>query len=196
MSANHNYIIVDQKGTVLWLRAVSACTPQVVLDACELVRDRMDPGEPVFIAESIEDPVTGKEQTFRLASPYLEAKRAGSDAPARIVEVWHRDEFPGMSIADHLSKEPLPHIDQSEYTKVTELLMGGDDAVEAALGAAYSLTQNIDYAWRPGEGCRSSSVGDVFVVRQGDTRQAWRVMAMGYDLVADFSASKPESNAS
>ena len=187
MSAHHNYVIVDGDNKTLWVRAVAACTPQVVLEALRLTRESVTPGNPCFVAESLEDSVTGKEVSFRLAQPYLEAKAAGSTAPGRVLEVWHVSDFASLSLEERFAKSAPAHLDRGQFTRVMEFLAGGEVPVERALSMAFELSQNIDHSWRPGEGARSTSVGDVIVVRQGDSTQAWRVMPFGFASVENFS---------
>ncbi len=84
-------------------------------------------------------------------------------------------------------------VDFSKYTHEADIgfdpadvvRIGPGDFETECLESAWRLTQNLDERWNPEHPCRSTMVGDVFVLTDTVTgvSSTWRVAAAGFDEV-------------
>ena len=108
-----------------------------------------------------------------------------------IVEVWlkTREALEAQSPSEwpYPSKDP---VDFSKYTHEADIGFDPADVMHAEPGnfetgcleSAFRLTQNIDENWNHEHPCRSTMVGDVFVLKDIHTgvSSTWRVAAVGF----------------
>lgn len=166
-------IIVDQKNDPIWLRSP---TYSLELAAQALKEFRLlKPNEPLTLIRSFADK-DGKEQHIEIINPWADAYLAWRDDsnrtlayPAKAaVELWH-EKVPMFGMGG--AKATL---DQAEFQRVADFIVAEPVATKAGtkgeicesrLDQVFAASQNIDCGWRPGRGCRSTSVGDVLVLK-------------------------------
>lgn len=115
----------------------------------------------------------------RIVLDQLGAAPASSDEV--LVDVWHARE---LSFIGYGADVPEA-IDRAQYVHVATFRAWLADS--KALEEAWMLSQNIDASWMPGSRVRSSSVGDVFVVRKlGQPGEPHRVAVVGFQPISAF----------
>lgn len=183
--------IVNDKNDTLWVRSA---TYAANLAAQALDEFRKVSYEPLTLLKSFTD-AHGVEKAVELmtvwADACLEATASGAPVPsAALVEIW-LDKAPMFGLgpqSDHLKPSAFEHV-ASIWVPMIE------DA-DVMLDKGFAASQNIDSAWKPSKPCRSSSVGDVFVLRRaGFSPCAFRVASIGFTPV-EFSENTPELVAS
>ncbi len=86
---------------------------------------------------------------------------------------------------DSLDERGLAQLREDQYDWVGDLDVRGYSTVKL-LNRAFERSQNAIYAWNPQRPCRSSRIGDVFVLREGDRVQAFAIMSVGFSPVRSF----------
>lgn len=111
-----------------------------------------------------------------------------------IVEVWlkTREALEAQSPAEWLHSMKGP-VDFSKFTHEADIGFDPADVMHAEPGtfesgcleSAFRLTQNIEENWNHEHPCRSSMIGDVFVLKDTNTgsTSTWRVGAVGFEEV-------------
>lgn len=170
--------IVNAENETLWTRA--ATCPRS--DAAKALSALEQPaGDDLELVKSFTD-VHGSERFIELMTPWARAalRCAASGQPepaAAVVEVWQaRQPMFGL---DGLK----PVYAKAEFEHCADILVPLDSRAESALDAAYAASQNIESHWRPGKPCRSTSVGDVLVLRTPDSQGAYVVANLGFEPV-------------
>lgn len=174
--------IVDTSNETLWVRSVNFALELAAVAMAELRRLTPANAGPLCLIKSFVDSA-GSEQFVEIMTPWadacLNATAKKLPAPEKaVVEVWHANTptfgFGGM-----------PEILQpSEYSACASILVPySATQPEHALNVAYAASQNIDSGWNPGKDCRSTSVGDVLVLRALGIRQAYVVATIGFKPV-------------
>lgn len=176
-----NYIITDSKNTTLWVRSRASCTPAQAYESLAVLRKQF-PMAGLHLLESEESSTTGKELAIRFVLPYAKAAAEGVVGPAAAVEVWHRTAGPSLDDYSAVPQASL-QLAQADYSKVAEVLCPAGNAYQLA----FELTQNLDGPWNPKAPTRSTSVGDVLVLRTMEgLLHAFCVSPIGWTHVADF----------
>jgi hypothetical protein len=173
--------IIDNENNTLWVRAATFSLEGAAQALAEL-RKVTATGNPRLIKSFVD--ADGCEQYVEILTPwadsYLRALEENRTAPDKaLVEIWidNHPKFGMGGIADKLQP--------ALFKKVAALLVGhikGDD--ESALESSFMATQNAACEWSPGEGIRSSSVGDVFVLNSPSGRTAYVVSSIGFKKVS------------
>jgi hypothetical protein len=172
--------IVNSRNDTLWVRSVTYTLNLAATALAEL--RKIGPSETLALIKSYVDG-TGKEQFVEIMTPWadacLKAEALGQCPPQRaVVEVWQEiaPMFGMGGISDVL--------DVATFVHCADILVPYvDGKQEDALNSAYALSQNIEESWRPGKSCRSTSVGDVLVLRAVNFHQAYAVEAVGFKIV-------------
>lgn len=179
----HQFAIVNEQGKTIWVRS-STSGPKVALDALKTLQTQYR-NERLHLIESIEDAHTGRELRQRLALPFVRAKVANPEERAVVVELWHRLSLFSPLDGDYFGTQAPERIAREEYTQAGEFLAPASNPLDSV----FAVSQNLDRPWRPGAPARSTSVGDLLVVKTrpvvgGD--EYWRVMSAGFGQVARF----------
>lgn len=193
------YAVVDAQNQTLWTGA-STDFKRAALSFKALQDKSLDQTD-LHLILSHEDK-TGKEMLVEIMTPlakdYL-AKELLPKAQGATIEVWH-EKNPRFGMDEMLGATSYPPQESDSYSRVadisvplgvdpasaTNLLLASplekttEDAIEEALEIAFRYSQNIDASWRPGTGCRSTSMGDVLVFKCCGFRQAFKVRAAGF----------------
>jgi len=79
----------------------------------------------------------------------------------------------------------LKCFDENQYRRVKEFTFTDSPSIidELICDNAFFATQNIDSNWN-NPACRSSSVGDIFVIERNNSQKIYIVASFGYDLLA------------
>ncbi len=171
--------LVNGENETLWTRAATCPRDEaaLALSALEASSD-----EALALIQSFTDG-EGTEQFVELMTPWarasLNAQAAGQAGPdAVVVEVWQA-RTPTFGLGG-LKNEYA----KSDFDRCADVLVPHDpNRPESALDTAYASTQNIDSHWRPGKPCRSTSVGDILVLRTTASRRAYVVANLGFEQV-------------
>jgi hypothetical protein len=179
----HQFAIINEQGNTIWVRS-STSGPEAALDALETLQPQYR-DQKLHLIESIEDAHSGRELRQRLAMPYARAKVANPQEQAVVVELWHRLRLFGPADGDYFGTEAPERVAREEYTQASEFLAPASNPLESVFAAS----QNLDASWRPRTPTRSTSVGDILVVKArpvvgGD--EYWRVMSAGFAKVQHF----------
>lgn len=173
------YAVVNEKDETIWVGS----SGQPALDAVlsfEALRDKY-PDQTLELIKSFTDK-DGKEVLAELLSPWayavLTAHRQTEVVPEPVViEVW-------QALAPKFGMTGTPsELSVPDYAHCVNVVVAKDDNF---LNAAYTATQNIDKHWRPRNPCRSTSVGDVLVVKgdvDGFDSSAFVVASVGFKNV-------------
>ena len=150
-----------------------------------------DPGTPVIEVELKAGPLdpscrplagkpTGSGVAVRVGAGSGLGGSTASAARGVVVEVWlarhPRFGLDGLKV----------RYDPADFEHVADFLLEtagspSEEWVVAMLECVYRASQNLDDAWRPEEPCRSSSVGDVLVLRLPEQSHAYVVANLGFE---------------
>ena len=178
--------ITNAKNETLWVRSVTSAPEQAAKALAQL---RLLSTEPLTLLKSFTD-AEGNEKHVELMTAWadacLQTVATGKDAPGiGLVEIW-------------LDKEPMfgmgpqsTNVNSARFEHVASIWTALSDKAERMLDDAFALSQNIEDAWLKPKPCRSSSVGDVFVLRRvGFEPAAYRVASFGFTPI-EFSDGAP-----
>lgn len=210
-----DFTIVDPHNRQLWVRSGAGFTAARALDSLAALQSRFPEIRMFLFAVSAEE-AAGRRR-YMLRNPNLRATRlqAGTagDAPPEVeeppdaafkpasprlpggrawveafveVELWHRRHlikylnYPGLPFAT----EAPTSVPRADFELVAEFLA----PAHQPLSAVFRMSQNKGYTWVPGEDRRSTSIGDVLIVKGEDDAPTsnWLVMAMGFDSFDTF----------
>lgn len=93
-------------------------------------------------------------------------------------------------VFDRFDDEDLSHIRPHHYDRVGDLDVRGYSTAKL-LNRAFERSQNAIYSWNPHRPCRSSRVGDIFVLDENGDLQAYVVMPQGFALADGFLREDP-----
>ena len=172
--------IIDGNNQTQWTRAATAPLREA---AQALAALQAQTGEPLQLIRSFVDK-SGAEVLVEFLTTAAHHKLKSPDDAMVTVEVWHRNPpdffYRAGQPVDRAMFVPVAHFTLptafTHQPTMAELL---PDA-ESALDAVYADTQNIDSAWNPAKPCRSTSVGDVLVLRSGNEKAAFAVVSIGF----------------
>lgn len=193
------YAVVDAHNQTLWTGA-STDFKRAAL-SFKALQDKSLGQTDLHLILSHEDK-SGKEIFIELMTPLavdfikreLQAKSQGAT-----IEIWH-EKNPRFGMDEMLGAQSYSPQEPDKYSHVasisvplnvnpmlaSELLNAKQcdadtkKAIEEALDTAYHYSQNIDASWRPGTGCRSTSMGDILVFNCCGVRQAFKVRSVGF----------------
>lgn len=208
--------IVNEKNRRLWVRSGAGFSATRALAALELLQARF-PAIKMFLLALAAGPEGGPPRRLMLRNPNLQtaslqaeavhgaepgieavsarATTTGEPAPPSFledgalvdVEVWHRRllirhlNYPGLSFAT----EAPEHVARADFERVAEFLV----PAQQPLNSVFRLSQITSHIWLPGEDRRSTSIGDVLVLKggpEGGEDSHWMVMVTGFDRVESF----------
>ena len=180
MKADCLALVTPQNDTI-WVRS-----PMYSAELAAKAMEELQQAEPTGTLALVKSytNLNGIEVFVEVMTPWarasLTATADGQPAPAKaVIEIWHDDAptFGFGGIGDKLTAD--------KFTHCADMLVPYEASDPSdALDACYMATQNIDANWRPGKtGCRSTSVGDVLVLKTADSRQAYAVANTGFKAV-------------
>lgn len=169
--------IVNETNDTLWVRSGTFSLAQA-----GQVLQTLSPGKnpSLQIVRSYVDE-HGREVRAELATGYALARNAGKEGQGVCVEIWQANR------PTFRSPEAFSSLSPSNFTNVAQLLLLQEEgaAKDDVLDEAYFRTQNLDFSWNPLRGTRSTSVGDVLVLRTEAQAEAYVVDIVGFSLI-DF----------
>lgn len=188
---SNSFAILDNLCATVWARPVSYTAELAAIELDKL--QELNPSGGLQLVRTYvgldEVPVPFVDILTPWATAFVTALNQGLPSPIKaVIEVWHEKECTFRLKADQVMLDP------KLFIKCATFLVPSAENVESALDAAYTASQNIDTNWRPGNGCRSSSVGDVFVVNMPEGRQPYGVASCGFQQVA-FSNAPADASA-
>ncbi len=153
--------IIDENNQTQWVQSASTT---LSVAASALAALQAQTSQPLLLVRSFTDK-DGKEELVEYLTEAATALTRDPHAEFATIEVWHAD--PPDFMYDNLSE-----VQRSRYKKVALVTIprrigGSEVGDEALLDDVYSRTQNIESAWNPPKPCRSTSQGDVLVIREG-----------------------------
>lgn len=125
----------------------------------------------------------GTEVFVEIMTPWVDAylisMEKGEPAPSKaVIEIWH-EKLPMFG----MNGIPLS-LDPTKFTHCADMLVPAYEGLtESSLDICFCASQNLHHSWNVAKSCRSSSVGDVFVIRTPAGRQAFVVASFGFDIV-------------
>ena len=163
--------IVTDRNETLWVRSGTFPLRQALESLSAL---RVTQPGPLYLLQSVTDE-HGKELFARYVSPdYCQVLEQSAEQPqAWVAEIWHKTEPSFFASSTGVAN-------RADFEHRADVILADAATLDDVLEAAYGFSQNIFHPWNPAKGSRSTSVGDVVVLRRGDEVQAHEVASCGF----------------